>query len=75
MKAWLAITDGNWYNFLRHLPRVAEVDFWRPRGSKEFTTLAVGEPPLFKPHYPQDSEELAYDHIRCHAPVEWTGAL
>lgn len=52
MKAWVAITDGDWFRYLRDRPRLEEVNFWQPGGAREFRALSVGQPLLFKLHYP-----------------------
>jgi HNH endonuclease len=53
MKAWVAITDGDWYRYLRSRPALDEVNFWQPGGTREFRALSVGQPLLFKLHYPE----------------------
>ncbi len=52
MKLWIAITDSDWYRDLRDRPGLDEVNFWQPGGSREFKILTVGQPLLFKLHYP-----------------------
>ncbi len=54
MKAWVAVTDNNWYRFLRRRPDLKEVNFWQPGGARLFTTLDVGHPFLFKLHAPEN---------------------
>lgn len=49
MKAYLAVTDRDWYEFLASQPGIDEVNFWQPtpwRG--QFGVLNRGEPLLFK---------------------------
>lgn len=55
MRAWVAVTDKDWYRFLRDRPDLDEVNFWQPRGGRAFRTLAPGEPFLFKLHYPDNA--------------------
>lgn len=55
MRAWVAVTDKDWYRFLRERPDLDEVNFWQPGGSREFRTLSAGEPFLFKLHYPDNA--------------------
>ena len=55
MRAWVAVTDKDWYRFLRQRPDLDEVNFWQPGGHRVFRTLAVGEPFLFKLHYPDNA--------------------
>ncbi len=54
MKAYVAVTDPEWYRFLRQMPSLDEVNFWRPSGSRVFKALEVGEPLLFKLHHPEN---------------------
>lgn len=53
MRAYVGITDGDWYSFLRARPDLSEVNFWRP-GRTAFRALSTGEPFLFKTHYPHN---------------------
>lgn len=52
MKAYVAVTDGDWFRFLKDRPDLDEVNFWQPGGNRAFSTLHPGEPFLFKLHYP-----------------------
>lgn len=54
MKAWIAVTDNDWYRFLRQRPHLEEVNFWQPGGSRLFKTIGVGHPFLFKLHAPEN---------------------
>lgn len=54
MRAWVGITDEEWFLFLRERPDLDEVNFWQPGGNREFHTLQPGEPFLFKLHSPND---------------------
>lgn len=54
MRAYVAVTDDNWYHFLAERPAIGEVNFWRPGGGREFRALAPGEPFFFKTHHPHD---------------------
>jgi putative restriction endonuclease len=54
MKLWVAITDGDWFRYLREQPGLDEVNFWQPGGSREFKLLGAGQPFLFKLHYPDN---------------------
>jgi putative restriction endonuclease len=54
MKAYVAITDGNWFRYLSALPGIDEVNFWQPGGSHAFRALNPGEPFLFKLHSPDN---------------------
>jgi putative restriction endonuclease len=53
MKAYVAVTDGDWFRFLRARRELDEVNFWQPGGNRAFSTLQPGEPFLFKLHYPE----------------------
>ena len=51
MNFWVGVTDNSWFDFLsKRLPD--EVNFWQPGGTFSFRALEVGEPFLFKLHYP-----------------------
>jgi len=54
VRAYVAVTDRDWYRFLRDRPDVDEVNFWQPGGNRLFRTLKPGEPFLFKLHYPEN---------------------
>ena len=47
----VAITDQDWFNHLRVIPGLDEVNFWAP-GAASFRALAPGELFLFKLHAP-----------------------
>lgn len=52
MKAYVGVTDGDWFEFLRGRPDIDEVNFWQPGGGRRFRALQPGQPFLFKLHYP-----------------------
>ena len=55
MRAYVAITDGKWFDFLSHLtPAPDEVNFWQPGPRGAFGALELAEPILFKLHRPYD---------------------
>ena len=54
VRAYVGVTDDNWYRFLADRPGVTEVNFWQPSGTREFRVLAPGEPFFFKTHYPHN---------------------
>ncbi len=54
MKIFLAVTDNEWFRFLRSQAELDEVNFWQPGGNREFRTLQPGEPLLFKLHSPEN---------------------
>jgi putative restriction endonuclease len=55
MRAYAAVTDGDWYRYLRARPDVDEVNFWQPSGGRTFHAIQPGEPFLFKLHYPDNA--------------------
>jgi putative restriction endonuclease len=53
MKAYIGITDEDWYSFLAARAAVIdEVNFWQPSGNRVFRALSPGELFLFKLHQP-----------------------
>jgi putative restriction endonuclease len=51
MRAYVGVTDGDWFRFLRDRPQLDEVNFWKPgSGSGQFRALDPGELFLFKLH-------------------------
>ena len=54
MKAWVGVTDGDWYRFLKARPHLDEVNFWQPSGGRQFRSLAPGRIFLFKLHHPEN---------------------
>ena len=55
MRAWVAVTDKDWYRFLSRRTDLDEINFWQPGGNRVFGTLSPGEPFLFKLHYPDNA--------------------
>jgi putative restriction endonuclease len=53
VKAYVAVTDRHWFRFLCDRPGLDEVNFWQSGGTRQFRVLAVGQPFLFKLHYPE----------------------
>jgi putative restriction endonuclease len=53
MKAYVGITDFDWYQFLAAQKELDEVNFWQPGGQRVFAALKPGELFLFKLHSPQ----------------------
>ncbi|MBN1916976.1 MAG: HNH endonuclease [Verrucomicrobia bacterium] len=54
MKAFVGITDWDWFDLLRLQPHLDEVNFWQPSGSRRFRTLNAGGLFLFKLHAPRN---------------------
>jgi putative restriction endonuclease len=55
VRAFVAVTDKDWYQFLAGRPDLDEVNFWQPGGNRVFRALSPGEPFLFKLHYPDNA--------------------
>ncbi len=53
-KAFVGVTDGEWYEFLSHRPELTEVNFWQPGGNVQFKALSSGDLFLFKLHSPNN---------------------
>jgi putative restriction endonuclease len=53
MKTLVAVTDREWFDFLRER-RPDEVNFWQPSGRSTFRALEPGQPLLFKLHAPDN---------------------
>jgi putative restriction endonuclease len=49
----VAVTDGDWFDQLRQMPNLSEVNFWSPSDSS-FRALQPGELFLFKLHSPSN---------------------
>jgi putative restriction endonuclease len=54
VRAYVGVTDGEWYRFLSARPTLQEVNFWQPSGSRGFHAVGPGEPFFFKTHYPHN---------------------
>lgn len=54
MKSYIGVTDRDWFDLLRTIPQVEEVNFWQPSGNRQFRALSPGELFLFKLHSPFD---------------------
>ena len=55
MRAYVAVTDGDWFRFLRaRADAIEEVNFWQPGGQRAFTAIEAGQPFLFKLHSPDN---------------------
>jgi putative restriction endonuclease len=53
-KAFVGVTDFEWYEFLSSRPDLAEVNFWQPGGRVRFQALSRGDLFLFKLHSPNN---------------------
>lgn len=54
MRAYVGVTDREWYETLIRLPNLDEVNFWQPGGQRQFAALERGELFLFKLHSPDN---------------------
>ncbi|MEU0559376.1 HNH endonuclease [Dactylosporangium sp. NPDC006015] len=54
MRAYVGVTDGDWYRFLAERPNLQEVNFWRPSSKQAFHAVQIGEPFFFKTHHPHN---------------------
>jgi putative restriction endonuclease len=54
VRAYVGVTDNDWYRFLAARPNLREVNFWQPSGGHEFHVLVPGEPFFFKTHSPHN---------------------
>jgi putative restriction endonuclease len=52
VKAYIGVTDFDWYQHLASRPELDEVNFWQPGGKTTFRALQPGELFLFKLHAP-----------------------
>jgi len=50
MKFYVGVTDQEWFDYLRALPDVDEVNFWQPSPGPTFQALEKGDIFLFKLH-------------------------
>src|SRR5688572_6956928 len=56
MRGYVAVTDNNWFDFLRSLiPQPEEVNFWRPSSRQPFETIEPGEPFFLKLKSPRNA--------------------
>ena len=53
-RAFIGVTDHDWYDYLSHRPDLTEVNFWQPGGHVAFKALDPGELFLFKLHSPNN---------------------
>lgn len=54
MKAFVGITDRDWFEFLASSHALDEINFWQPGGNRHFRVLKPGELFLFKLHSPDN---------------------
>lgn len=54
MRAFVGVTDWDWFTLLRNATDLDEVNFWQPGGTRLFRALQPGELFLFKLHSPRN---------------------
>lgn len=54
MRAYVGVTDRDWFQLLRTQTHLDEVNFWQPSGSHQFRALNPSELFLFKLHSPDN---------------------
>lgn len=54
MRAYVGVTDYDWFQLLQGQEDLEEVNFWQPGGSRQFRTISEGELFLFKLHSPRN---------------------
>jgi len=54
MRAYVGITDIEWFELLRQFLHLEEINFWQPSGNRQFKALNPGELFLFKLHHPHN---------------------
>ncbi len=54
MRAYVGVTDRDWFELLRNQQYLDEVNFWQPSGNRQFRALRPGELFLFKLHSPNN---------------------
>lgn len=53
MRAYIGVTDENWFRFLAARSDLDEVNFWRPKDTRAFRVLTPGDLFLFKLRHPR----------------------
>ncbi|CAM3758159.1 HNH endonuclease [Nocardiopsis rhodophaea] len=74
MKAYVGVTDSDWYHFLAPRPHLTEINFWKPSADAKFSALTPGEVFFFKSHYPHNrivGWGFFSDFIRLPASQAW----
>lgn len=54
MRAYVGVTDFDWFAQLSNIPNIDEVNFWQPGGNTTFKAVNPGELFLFKLHSPRN---------------------
>jgi putative restriction endonuclease len=53
LRAFVGLTDGEWFRLLATQTGIEEINFWQPSGNRAFSALSPGELFLFKLHAPE----------------------
>ena len=54
MKAYVGVTDFEWFTFLSSITNLEEANFWQPSANSTFRALPPGGLFLFKLHSPRN---------------------
>jgi putative restriction endonuclease len=54
VKIWVGVTDNDWFDFLRRVPGIDEVNFWQPSGFASFKAIEPGSLFVFKLKAPRN---------------------
>jgi putative restriction endonuclease len=54
MRAFVGVTDSDWFGMLSGIDGIDEINFWQPGGNRLFKVLKPGEVFLFKLHSPRN---------------------
>lgn len=68
MRAWVGVTDWDWYQHLRAVG-ATEVNFWQPSGGRRFGALSEGEPFFFKTHFSHGNQLVGVGLFSGWAPL------
>jgi putative restriction endonuclease len=55
MRAYVGVTDGDWFQLLASQTDLEEINFWQPGGNRSFSAISPGELFLFKLHAPENA--------------------
>jgi putative restriction endonuclease len=55
IKIWVGVTDNSWFDFLRRIPGIDEVNFWQPSGAATFRAVEPGSLFAFKLKAPRNA--------------------
>jgi putative restriction endonuclease len=55
IRIWVGVTDNKWFDFLRRIPAIDEVNFWQPSGASAFQAVEPGSLFVFKLKSPKNA--------------------